>query len=180
MILLDNSIAVFKNQIPIGDCQYFIKKFDQLETPQIGSRWSMHAASGVNYREGISKKIVDYDDRYKYNSLIKPALVRYLEEFELQVNIADCGYDIAKYAIGEKCNKHYDGVSTGLSIRVATVLAFLSSCKGGTLVFPRQNAEIPVSAGTIVIFPPYYTHPHYATPVEEGEKYIIVTWIEEI
>ena len=52
--------------------------------------------------------------------------------------------------------------------------------EGGETEFLYQNMRLPAAQGTMVIFPPAWTHPHRGNPPLKGIKYIITTWLEFI
>jgi hypothetical protein len=46
--------------------------------------------------------------------------------------------------------------------------------KGGELCFPRQNISYSLELGDIIIFPGGLTHPHFITPVTDGQRDVLV------
>jgi 2OG-Fe(II) oxygenase superfamily len=59
----------------------------------------------------------------------------------------------------------------------AMVFALNDDFEGGEFQFPSQDIQIKMKKGSIIIFPPYYTHPHRVTKVEENKyRYTINTW----
>jgi len=48
---------------------------------------------------------------------------------------------------------------------------------GGDTEFPAQDIRVRPEEGKLVLFPPFWTHPHRAVTVESGTKYIATTWI---
>jgi hypothetical protein len=48
---------------------------------------------------------------------------------------------------------------------------------GGETEFPLQEIKVRPEEGKLVLFPPFWTHPHRAVTVEDGVKYIATTWI---
>ena len=48
---------------------------------------------------------------------------------------------------------------------------------GGEFIFEKQNFKYKMSKNDIIIFPPYYTHPHLTLPLENRTyRYTINTW----
>ena len=48
---------------------------------------------------------------------------------------------------------------------------------GGEFIFEKQNFKYKMSRNDIIIFPPYYTHPHLTLPLENRTyRYTINTW----
>jgi hypothetical protein len=96
----------------------------------------------------------------------------------------DDGYTLRKIYGGTK--RHIDAVhsrTTGLTkfIRALSLIAVLNDdYDGGIFNFPTQNLKIKVKKGEVIMFPPYWTHPHSVTSVGEGQaRYTINTWIME-
>jgi hypothetical protein len=67
--------------------------------------------------------------------------------------------------------KHY--------IRCATVIVALNDdYSGGIFEFPDHNVKIKMKKGSVLLFPPYWTHPHSVTSVENNTlRYTINTWL---
>ena len=98
--------------------------------------------------------------------------------------IHDDGYTLRKIYGGTK--RHVDGVHSKTSgftkfVRALSFIAVLNDdYDGGIFNFPAQNLKFKVKKGQVVLFPPYWTHPHSVTSVGEGQaRYTINTWIME-
>jgi hypothetical protein len=96
----------------------------------------------------------------------------------------DSGYTLRRIHGGTK--RHADGVNSKVSgfsnfVRAASFIAVLNDdYDGGIFNFPAQNLKFKVKKGEVVLFPPYWTHPHSVTSVGEGQaRYTINTWIME-
>ena len=50
--------------------------------------------------------------------------------------------------------------------------------KGGKTDFPAQGLSVTPKAGTMVIWPAAYTHPHRSAPDLEDWKYIVTGWLQ--
>lgn len=64
------------------------------------------------------------------------------------------------------------------TIRVATmVVALNDDYDEGIYNFPNQDVKIKLKQGSAVLFPPYWTHPHNVSKIENSEyRYILSTW----
>lgn len=98
--------------------------------------------------------------------------------------IHDNGYTLRRIHGGTK--RHVDGVhsKTGGFTKFVRALSFIAVLNddydGGIFNFPNQNLKFKVKKGEVVLFPPYWTHPHSVTSVGEGQaRYTINTWILE-
>jgi len=98
--------------------------------------------------------------------------------------IHDAGYTLRRIHGGTK--RHVDGVhsKTGGFTKLVRALSFIAVLNddydGGIFNFPAQNLKFKVKKGEVVLFPPYWTHPHSVSSVGEGQaRYTINTWIME-
>ena len=41
-----------------------------------------------------------------------------------------------------------------------------------------EDLKVKPKAGSLIVFPPYYTHAHRGNPLIKGNKYIINTWLK--
>ena len=98
--------------------------------------------------------------------------------------IHDDGYTLRRIHGGTK--RHVDGVhsKTGGCTKLGRDMSFIAVLNddydGGIFNFPAQNLKFKVKKGEVVMFPPYWTHPHSVSSVGEGQaRYTINTWIME-
>jgi predicted 2-oxoglutarate/Fe(II)-dependent dioxygenase YbiX len=91
----------------------------------------------------------------------------------------DKGYNLQRYQAGEYYHWHVDGDSPLLASRQLVALWYLNDMdgKGGETTFLHQDIKVTPTKGKLVLFPPFWTHEHRATMVEEGVKYIATTWV---
>ena len=74
---------------------------------------------------------------------------------------------------------HVDVIRTGpLSKRFLVFIMYLSDVEeGGETNLIRQNIKCKPKAGRLLMFPPYWTHPHQGEKVIKGTKYILMTYL---
>jgi predicted 2-oxoglutarate/Fe(II)-dependent dioxygenase YbiX len=91
----------------------------------------------------------------------------------------DMGYQVQRYRPGEYYHWHIDGGSHELSQRQLVALWYLNDVPepGGETEFLYQRISVRPERGTLVLFPPFWTHEHRAAPVRQGTKYIATTWV---
>ena len=76
--------------------------------------------------------------------------------------------------------QHVDGAESNGGIRLLTCLiAFNGDYKEGTFYLPKQNMGVKFEAGDILLFPPYWTHPHYTDNPVENIRYTATFWFLE-
>lgn len=96
----------------------------------------------------------------------------------LMNNLEDTGYQLRKI-VGPTL-EHQDGVEVSVfkdicKYRVGTIIISLKDT-GDEIVFPHLDVTVPLKQGTILFFPPYWTHVHYSNWAEQ-EGYRIQTWL---
>jgi hypothetical protein len=91
----------------------------------------------------------------------------------------DMGYQVQRYRPGEFYHWHIDGGSHELSQRQLVAIWYLNDVPGpgGETQFLFQDVSIKPRRGTLLLFPPFWTHEHRAAKVQEGVKYIATTWV---
>ena len=58
-------------------------------------------------------------------------------------------------------------------------ILYLNTVKeGGETEFLYQRTRISPKQGTLILFPPSWTHTHRGNPPLSGNKYILTTWME--
>jgi hypothetical protein len=87
------------------------------------------------------------------------------------------GLRCLRYANKAEYQMHADASSTNM--RLLSLLLYLNDdYVGGELAVPLFDVEIKPTAGTLVLMPACFPYSHKALPVEEGEKYVLVTWFQ--
>jgi hypothetical protein len=132
-----------------------------------------------------NKHLSDYDivDKFIF-SIIGNILRKLKEHLPTFDGTQDDGYSLRK--IFGLTKLHIDGVHSNAGgfikfIRCLSLIIVLNDdYDGGVFCFPNQGLKFRVQKGQAVMFPPYWTHPHSATSVGQGQsRYTINTWILE-
>lgn len=94
---------------------------------------------------------------------------------------------ILRYMAGQSYKRHVDNlllesrfveVANGIPTRDISIVGYLNDgFEGGETFFDRQNIKVKPQAGSVVVFPSYYTHPHQSLPVIRGKKYAFTSWL---
>ena len=89
------------------------------------------------------------------------------------------GYNLQRTLPGEYYHWHVDSGPGAFSDRQLVAIWYLNDVPGpgGETEFPLQGVLIRPAQGKLVLFPPFWTHPHRAVTVEHGVKYIATTWV---
>lgn len=87
-------------------------------------------------------------------------------------------YTILKYGIGQKFINHVDDFpEPQLHRRISTLYYLNDNYSGGEINFPRFNISFKPKANQMILFPSTYVYNHSVSPVTEGERYAVVSWI---
>ena len=90
----------------------------------------------------------------------------------------DTGYQIQRYAEGQHYKWHVDNSHPATSQRFLAALWYLNDdFEEGETEFQFQDVKIAPERGTLVLFPPFWTHLHRALPPVGGAKYVITSWV---
>lgn len=104
--------------------------------------------------------------------------------FRLFVNIhpscritRDGGYTLRR--IYGKTRRHSDGVrekQTDLR-SLSAIVALNSNYDDGIFKFPKQNLQVKLKKGDLILFPPFWTHPHeVSSPSNNTNRFTINCW----
>lgn len=74
---------------------------------------------------------------------------------------------------------HSETMNQISAVRHLTYLLYLNDIPHGEgdTEFLYQGVKVQPKAGTLLLWPPYFTHPHRGNPIYSGYKYILTGWI---
>jgi hypothetical protein len=85
-------------------------------------------------------------------------------------------YSILKYDVGQQFTNHIDD-HPSYPRRVSTVYYMNDNYSGGEINFPRFGINFKPKANQMIVFPSTYVYNHSVSPIIEGKKYAVVSWI---
>lgn len=85
-------------------------------------------------------------------------------------------FGILKYGKGQKFTNHIDDCSE-YHRRVSTVYYLNDNYTGGEINFPRFGITFKPKANQMIVFPSTYVYNHSVSPVIEGTRYAVVSWL---
>lgn len=113
-----------------------------------------------------------------YLSLLA-ASVPYSARYTIGEGLYHEEYSLLKYSSTQEYKAHYD--STSKLGRIISALIYLNNdYEGGELEFINFKIKIKPEPGMLILFPSNYAYAHRSTPVTEGTKYALVTWIHDV
>jgi len=99
----------------------------------------------------------------------------------------DCGYTLRK--IYGPTRVHSDGIRVEAKNNIisshrirnfSVIICLNSNYEEGHFFFPKQNKLIKLEKGEVILFPPYWTHPHMVlSPTKNTYRYTLHTWLFE-
>lgn len=99
------------------------------------------------------------------------------------VGMCDTGFRMQRYMKGSGYyREHIDGgpVPTIVPNRVLGAVVYLNTVEvGGETYFREHDLYVPAKAGSIALFPAYWTHPHQGCVPISNDKWIVSTFILE-
>ena len=94
---------------------------------------------------------------------------------------------ILRYREGQFYRRHIDNwllssrleeAQRGVPTRDVSIVGYLNDdFEGGETYFDRQSLKVRPEQGTVLVFPSFFTYPHQALPVTQGQKYAFTTWL---
>lgn len=114
------------------------------------------------------------DHLVELNQQVNALLQNYKSAFRLNLKKSEM-MSCLKYTNKTEFQLHADADS--LNMRQVTLLIYLNDdYTGGELEIPLFKVKVKPPAGSIILMPSSFPYSHTALPVEEGTKYVIVTW----
>ena len=86
-------------------------------------------------------------------------------------------YGILKYGKGQQFTNHIDD-HPSYHRRVSTLYYLNNNYTGGEINFPRFEITLKPKANQMILFPSTYVYNHSVSPVIEGERYSVVSWLK--
>jgi hypothetical protein len=85
-------------------------------------------------------------------------------------------YEILKYGEGQFFHNHMDDCPS-YHRRVSTVYYLNDNYTGGEINFPRFGITFKPKNNQMILFPSTYVYNHSVSPVIEGTRYAVVSWM---
>jgi predicted 2-oxoglutarate/Fe(II)-dependent dioxygenase YbiX len=85
-------------------------------------------------------------------------------------------YGVLKYGKGQQFTNHIDDC-VAFHRRVSTVYYLNDNYTGGEINFPRFGVTYKPKANQMIVFPSTFVYNHSVSPVIEGERYAVVSWL---
>ncbi len=177
-------IFVKAQALPPSFCAAVIERFETSPQYQYAGRVGQLRAEMPEIKRTTDLVVSNKPDWQDIDEVFFRSLAAALAEFResfpyFRGPFKDEGYQVQRYRSGEYYHWHIDSGSHELSPRQLVALWYLNDVPGpgGETEFLHQQVSLRPECGTLVLFPPFWTHEHRAATVQEGVKYITTTWV---
>ncbi len=138
---------------------------------------------GVAYQGKVNTVLLSQDPQSVFYDNLNNLFFEHFDPIErdytASYNIYTPWHDqwgILKYGAGQKFVNHIDD-HQDYHRRVSTVYYLNENYTGGEINFPRFNITFKPKANQMIVFPSTYVYNHSVSPVIEGERYAVVSWM---
>ena len=150
--------------------------------PMINKKTRDTSTFGVPYKGKIEELEVESKQNVFLNSLnniffehFDPIEKDYMNSYGIFADWHDT-YGILKYGEGQQFTNHIDD-HPSYHRRVSTVYYLNENYTGGEINFPRFGVTLKPKANQMIVFPSTYVYNHSVSPVIEGKRYAVVSWL---
>ena len=181
----ENSFIYLKeNALPKDICKEMIRRFEEDKQAQYRGRIGQDFKEDHNIKMSTDLTISAHEHWQDISQELFRSLGLSLKEFSaafpfFKGRFKDVGYNMQRTNEGEYYNWHIDGGSHGFADRQLVALWYLNDVEGpgGATEFMYQNTSVQPKEGSLVLFPPFWTHEHRNSQLQKGVKYVATTWI---
>ena len=133
----------------------------------------IRTSKSLNFREIFPF----WDDELRKQTV--PAINHYATTYDCEVT-QDEGFNLLRYSETKKYDFHAD--SSWSVYRTCSILVYLNPAEyeGGETFFKHFDLKVKPEEPCIVVFPANYAYLHAALPVTSGEKFVLVSWMNDM
>ena len=190
--MAENCVRIYDDVVSKDWCKETINMFEKSKNPSDDERYeSPDFNQVISQRKSFTEICLEGKDEWfeiKKHFLIacqqhflKFAKELGIEKHHLAQKIDTENVHFKKYQANglDVFKNHVDVIDTGpLSKRFLVFIMYLSDVEeGGETTIPRYNIKCKPKAGRLLMFPPFWTHPHQGEEVKKGTKYIMMTYL---
>jgi len=170
--------------LPPAFCDEVINRFEAHPEQQHEGRIGQVQTKDRSVKVSTDLVVSNKEDWKDVDQMFFRSLAVALQEFRetfpyFKGPFKDMGYQVQRYRPGEFYHWHIDGGSHEFSQRQLVAIWYLNDVPGpgGETQFLFQDVSVAPRRGTLILFPPFWTHEHRAAELREGVKYIATTWV---
>lgn len=177
-------IFLQEKALPVDVCNEMIRRFEASPQNQYRGRIGQDAKENPDIKLSTDLAISAHEDWKDINKLLLSSLSNAFREFGdafpfFKGPFRDIGYNMQRTAAGEYYNWHIDGGSHDFADRQLVALWYLNDVPGpgGATEFMYQDIAVQPRQGALALFPPFWTHEHRNSQLQQGVKYVATTWV---
>jgi len=177
---MNDFIKTYDNVLSDVSCQHLIDKFEDNR-----NQWQKTELEG--HRSFTEININLHEDWQEYVNIIYKALNPFIERYAKDHNITNnwperYGWEqirFKKYEVNDKdeFKEHVDVMDYASAKRFLVMFLYLNDNEGGLTDFPEYDTMIQPKTGTLLMFPPLWTHKHIGHKPVKKPKYIIGSYL---
>lgn len=170
--------------LPPAFCDEVVRRFEAHPEQQHEGRIGQIQTKDRSVKVSTDLVVSNKEDWKDVDQMFFRSLAAALREFReafpyFKGPFKDMGYQVQRYRPGEFYHWHIDGGSHEFSQRQLVAIWYLNDVPGagGETEFLYQDVSVEPCRGTLILFPPFWTHEHRGAELREGVKYIATTWV---
>lgn len=183
--LAENTFIFVKEEaIPAIFCDEMIRRFEEYPDEQYQGRIGQTAMEDMQIKKSTDLVVSGKEHWSDIDQALFRSLGLAVKEFRekypfFKGRFKDVGYAIQRTDPGGFYHWHIDGGSHDFADRQLVAVWYLNDVDGpgGETEFLFQNLKIKPKKGSLLLFPPFWTHEHRGVTLEKGVKYIATTWL---
>ncbi|MEJ2106225.1 MAG: 2OG-Fe(II) oxygenase [Acidiferrobacteraceae bacterium] len=173
-----------RGALPADVCREAIRRFEEKKEQQYLGRVGQTAEERTSIKQSTDLAISGKDDWKDIDTMLHRSLGLAIREFRecfgfFKGPFRDVGYNLQRTEPGQYYHWHIDGGSHDFADRQLVAVWYLNDVPGpgGETEFLYQDLKVEPEEGTLILFPPFWTHEHRGVTLEQGMKYIATTWV---
>lgn len=177
-----DNIFIFEDIITIEQCNHIIEIMEtyfKKKEYKIG-KWEKEKNTNCIFIRTINElENMVYD-------IINKIIIKLYKDYRI-ICRGDSGYCYRKifgptrlHTDGLYVEKDKEYIPMNQIRNMSVIICLNDDYEGGEFYFPKQDRTIKLKKGNIIVFPPYWTHPHMTYPLLNNTyRYTINTWLYE-
>ena len=166
-----------------GDIKWLDAYVKNGETTSLNKNERDTKTIGVPYyveSDSIPKETLDKLPIIRVSKILKDFFNPIEQSYSIKYGVSYLHHDnfsVLKYGVGQKFVNHIDDHSD-FHRRISFVYYINDNYSGGEINFPRFNISYKPAANELLVFPSTYVYNHSVSPVTDGTRYAVVSWIK--
>lgn len=177
-------IYIKENALGSDICNEMIRRFEDNKDDQYKGRIGQNFQQDHSIKKSTDIALSAHEHWKDITQELFRSLNLSLREFSeafpfFQGPFKDVGYAMQRSRENEYYNWHIDGGSHDFADRQLVALWYLNDVPGpgGATEFMFQDIAVQPEQGSLILFPPFWTHEHRNSILEKGVKYVATTWV---